>query len=79
MLSVTPQSSTASQTDVRGVFRGGHRAMSTSLGRQDGIISIERYAKLWHAPPPPPFVTWAEGFSTETLSEDLFFDHQKLD
>ena len=23
--------------------------------------------------PPPPFVTWAEGLSTETVGEDLFF------
>ena len=23
-------------------------------------------------PPPPPFVTWAEGLSTETVGEDLF-------
>ena len=26
----------------------------------------------------PPFVTWAEGLSTETVGEDLFFG-QKLD
>ena len=23
--------------------------------------------------PPPPFVTWAEGLSTQTVGEDLFF------
>ena len=23
--------------------------------------------------PPPPFVAWAEGLSTETVGEDLFF------
>ena len=30
----------------------GHWAMPLPLGRQDSIISIEWYAKLWHAPPP---------------------------
>ena len=40
------------------------------LGRQDSIISIELYAKLWHAP--SLFVTWAEGLSTQTVGEDLF-------
>ena len=42
---------------------------SFSLGRQDSIISIEYNAKLWHG---PPFITWAEGLSTETVGEDLF-------
>ena len=53
--------------------------MAPPLCRKDSIISLEKYAKLWHG---PPFVTWAEGLSTETffwpktglnLSEDLFF------
>ena len=44
--------------------------MAPPLGRQDSTISIEKYAKLRHA---PPFVTWAEGLSTETVGEDLFF------
>ena len=39
------------------------------LDRQDSIISIEKYAKLWHG---PPFVTWAEGLSTETVGKDVF-------
>ena len=39
------------------------------LGRQDCIISIEKYAKLWHG---PPFVTWADSLSSETVGEDLF-------
>ena len=43
--------------------------MSLPLGRQDSIISMEKYAKLWHG---PSFVTWAEGLSTETVGEDLF-------
>ena len=42
------------------------------LGRQNSIFSIEYYAKLQNAPP-PPFVTWAQGFSTQTVGEDLFF------
>ena len=37
----------------------------------DSIICIEKYEKLRHAS--PPFVTWAEGLSTETVGEDLFF------
>ena len=44
--------------------------MAPRLGRQDSIISIEKYAKLWHG---PPSVTWAEGLSTETVGEDLFW------
>ena len=48
---------------------GGHWAMAPSLGRQDSIISTEKYAKLWHG---PLFVTWAEGLSTETVGENLF-------
>ena len=43
--------------------------MPPLLGRQDSIISIEKYAKLRHG---SPFVTWAEGLSTETVGEDLF-------
>ena len=41
------------------------------LGRQDSIISIEWCAKLRHAP--PPFVTWAESLSAQTVGEDLCF------
>ena len=39
--------------------------MAPPLDRQDRVISIEWYAKLWHAPP-PPFVTWAESLSSQT-------------
>ena len=31
---------------------GGPLGHGPPLGRQDSIISIEKYAKLWHAPPP---------------------------
>ena len=44
--------------------------MAPPLGRQDSIINIEKYAKLWHG---RPFVTWAEGLCTETVGKDLFF------
>ena len=54
---------------TRAYLGGGHWAMTPPLGRQDSIISIEKYAKLWHG---HPFVTWAEGLSTETVGEDLF-------
>ena len=54
----------------RSVFRGGALGHGLPLGRQDSIISIEYNAKLWLG---PPFVTWAEGLSTETVGEDLFF------
>ena len=55
-----------------GAYSGeGRWVMPPHLGRQDSIISIEKYAKLWHGP--PPFVTWAEGLSAETVGEDLFF------
>ena len=57
----------------RGVFRGGHGAMAPPpLGRQDSIMSIKKYEKLWHG---PPFVTRAESLSTqkENLGKDLFF------
>ena len=40
------------------------------LRRQDSIISIEKYAKLWHG---PPFVTRAEGLSTELVGEDFLW------
>ena len=43
--------------------------MAPLLVRQDSIISIGKYAKLWHG---PPYVTWAEGLCTETVGEDLF-------
>ena len=43
--------------------------MAPPLGRQDCIISIEKYAELGHG---PSFVTWAEDLSTETVGEDLF-------
>ena len=43
--------------------------MAPLLGRQDSIISIELCAKLRHG---PPFVTWAEGLSTQSVGEDLF-------
>ena len=46
--------------------------MAPPLGRQDSIISIEYYAKLRHAPP-PPFVGWAEALSTQRVGEDLSF------
>ena len=46
--------------------------MAPPLHRHDSIINVEKYAKLWHVPP-PPFVTWAEGLSTETVGEGLFF------
>ena len=41
---------------TRGVFWGGGALGHGPplLGRQDSIISKEKYAKLWHAPPPPP-------------------------
>ena len=32
------------------IYRRGAVAMAPHLGRQDGIISIEWYAKVWHAP-----------------------------
>ena len=50
---------------------GGHWAMAPPLGRQDSIISLEQYAKLWHAP--PPFVSWAEALSTQRVDEDVCF------
>ena len=54
----------------RGVFRrGGIGPCPPPLGRQDSIISIEKYANLYHV---PLFVTWAEGLSTDTVGEDLF-------
>ena len=43
--------------------------MAPLLGRQDCIISIEKYAKLWLG---PPFVTWADSLSAETVVEDPF-------
>ena len=48
---------------------GGHWNMAPPLGCQNSIISIEKYAKLWHG---PLFVTWAEGLSTKTVGENLF-------
>ena len=44
--------------------------MAPPLGRQDSIISLQKYAKLWHG---PLFVTWAEDLSTETVGKDLFW------
>ena len=50
---------------------GGHWAMAPPpFGHQNSVISIEKYANLWHG---PLFVTWAEGLSTETVGEDLFW------
>ena len=48
---------------------GGPLGHAPPLGRQDSIISIEKYAKLWQG---LLFVTWAEGLSTETVGENLF-------
>ena len=48
---------------------GGIGPWPPPLGRQDCIISIEKYAKLWYG---SPFVTWADSLSTETVGEDLF-------
>ena len=49
--------------------------MDPPLGHQDSIISIEYYAKLWHAP--PPFVSWAEALSIKRVDEDVSF-RQKI-
>ena len=43
--------------------------MAPPLDCQDSIVSIEKYAKLWHG---PLYVTWAEGLSTETVGENFF-------
>ena len=48
--------------------------MPLRLGRKVSIITIEYKAKLWHG---PPFVTWAEGLSTERVGEDLFFGQKQ--
>ena len=56
-------------TKAKGVFRWAIGPWPSALGRQGSIISIEKYAKLWHG---PPFFTWAEGLSTETVGEELF-------
>ena len=45
------------------IYRSGAMAMAPHLGRQDSIISIERCAKVWHA---PLFVSLAQSLSTQT-------------
>ena len=43
--------------------------MAPPLGCQDSIISIEKKQNCGMG---PPFVTWAEGLSAETVGEDFF-------
>ena len=53
-----------------GAYLGGdHWAMAPPLGCQDCIISIEKDVKIVAC---PPFVTWADSLSTETVGEDIF-------
>ena len=55
---------------MAGAYLGGALGHHPPLGRQDSIISIEKYAKLWHG---PPFVTWAEGLSTKRWAKTFFW------
>ena len=45
--------------------------MAPPLGRQDSIISIESMQNC--GMPPPPFVSWAEGLSTQRVGNDVCF------
>ena len=45
------------------IYRRGAMAMAPHLGRQNSIICVEWYAKVWHA---PLFVSLAQSLSTQT-------------
>ena len=49
-----------------------YRRMAPHLGRQDSIITIEWYAKVWHAPPLCKFGTKFEHTNGQNLTEDIF-------
>ena len=53
-------------------YRRGAMAMAPHLGRQDSIISIEWYAKVWHASPLCKFSTKFEHTNGQNLTEDFF-------
>ena len=58
---------------TRGVFRGGMVHGPTPLGRQDSIISIEKYTKLRLGPPLCYLGRKFEHTNGQNLGEDLFF------